>query len=75
MNLLHERFVFWGGDWGFLKEEGKAYLLAPTLSIHLPIIFSIFTSIVYFKYQEKSDVKADAQEEISWEGEDSTHHG
>ncbi len=47
MLLLAEGFVFGGDDWGFLKEDVKTYLMAPTSPLNLQTFFSVFTSIVY----------------------------
>jgi hypothetical protein len=47
MHLLAEQSVFWGDDRGFLKEGVKTHLMAPLSPLNSPILFSVFTSIVY----------------------------
>ncbi len=55
MHLVAERFVFWGDDWGFLKEGVKTYLVTPMSLLNSPVLFSVFTSTVYgLKYEHPS---------------------
>ncbi len=48
MDLLAERFVFWGDDRGFLEERVKAYQAASTLPLNSPTFFPrLHICIVY----------------------------
>jgi hypothetical protein len=41
MHLLAERFVFWGGPLGFLKEQVNTYFMVAMLPLDTPAFFCL----------------------------------